>query len=85
MLSNLSGRVALLIGVASGIGAATAELLGASGMSVLCADNDYVLLRRHRGVRLVLGYPARVRGRLFHQQGCGRGHAGPAAIACRDR
>ncbi|HEX7095590.1 MAG TPA: SDR family oxidoreductase, partial [Acidimicrobiales bacterium] len=35
---DLSGRVAIITGAASGIGAATAELLGAAGATVLCAD-----------------------------------------------
>lgn len=37
---DLSGRVALVLGAASGIGRASAEALGALGAHVICADRD---------------------------------------------
>jgi len=37
---DLTGRVAVVTGAASGIGRASAELLGAAGAAVLCADVD---------------------------------------------
>src|SRR5262245_29559210 len=39
-LNRLSGKVAIVTGAASGIGAATAQLMSAEGASVLVADRD---------------------------------------------
>ena len=45
---DLNGRVAVVTGAASGIGRASAALLGAAGAAVVCADVDERRRRRPR-------------------------------------
>lgn len=46
-MPDLSGRVAIVTGAASGIGAATAELLSGAGATVIVADIDEKGAKRH--------------------------------------
>ena len=48
-LFDLSGRTAVVLGAASGIGKASAEVLAALGASVICADKDRAGVERTAG------------------------------------
>ena len=71
---ELHGRVALVTGAASGIGAATAVALAARGASVVCADIEPVSVTLGR-VREVGGQGSEARLDLRDRDGIARAEA----------
>ena len=59
---DLTGKAALITGAGSGIGRATAVMLGAVGASVMCADVDEAAAEATAGVIAQAGGTARARG-----------------------